>query len=144
MTNTVDHIRNCQRIYKSLQTGFGSFYLFNFTLIQIFTILNVYRTISIWLTEGVPVLEMAVTSSGMMISTLAFLLNAFSLTLTVEDTFQDFKNLENMAKQDLGLIFVLRALSCIFFLVMENDFRKRQILKNLIDDIRQEKTLRED
>ena len=89
-------------------------------------------------------LEMAVTSSGMMISTLAFLLNAFSLTLTVEDTFQDFKSLENMAKQDLGLIFVLRALSYIYFLVMENDFRKRQILKNLIDDIRQEKTLRED
>ena len=115
MTNTIDHIRNCQRIYKSLQTGFGSFYLFNFTLIQIFTILNVYRTISIWLTEGVPVLEMAVTSSGMMISTLAFLLNAFSLTLTVEDTFQDFKSLETMAKQDLGLIFVLRALSYIFF-----------------------------
>ena len=89
-------------------------------------------------------LEMAVTSSGMMISTLAFLLNAFSLTLTVEDTFQDFTNLENMAKQDLGLIFVLRALSYIYFLVMENDFCKRQILKNLIDDIRQEKTLRED
>ena len=89
-------------------------------------------------------LEMAVTSSGMMISTLAFLLNAFSLTLTVEDTFQDFTNLENMAKEDLGLIFVLRALSYIYFLVMENDFCKRQILKNLIDDIRQEKTLRED
>ena len=89
-------------------------------------------------------LEMAVTSSGMMISTLAFLLNAFSLTLTVEDTFQDFKSLENMAKEDLGLIFVLRALSYIYFLVMENDFCKRQILKNLIDDIRQEKTLRED
>ena len=89
-------------------------------------------------------LEMAVTSSGMMISTLAFLLNAFSLTLTVEDTFQDFKNLENMAKEDLGLIFVLRAFVMHFFLVMENDFRKRQILKNLIDDIRQEKTLRED
>ena len=60
-------------------------------------------------------LEMAVTSTGMMISTLAFLLNAFSLTLTVEDTFQDFKSLENMAKEDLGLIFVLRALSYTFF-----------------------------
>ena len=91
-------------IYKTIQNGFGSFYLFNFTCIQIFTILSTYRTISIWLTEEISVLEMAVTSFGSLISALSFVLNALALTLTLEDAFQNLRMLVDMAKQDLGIL----------------------------------------
>ena len=102
--NTVEHIEKCLAIYKTIQNGFGSFYLFNFTCIQIFTILSTYRTISIWLTEEISVLEMAVTSFGSLISALSFVLNALALTLTLEDAFQNLRMLVDLAKQDLGIL----------------------------------------
>ena len=56
-----------------------------------------------WLTDGLTTLEMAVTSLGMMVSTLGFIMFAVSLTLTIEDAHQNLKNLRNLAKQDLGI-----------------------------------------
>ena len=110
-TTTINHIKKCHGIYNSLQKGFGSFYLFNFTVIQLNTILNIYRTISIWLTEGILFLEMSVTCFGTLLFTLTYILNGLSLTLTIEETFQNLKSLESLAKQDLGS-FILQLVEC--------------------------------
>ena len=71
--------------------------------LQVISILCIYRIISVWLTDGLTTLEMAVTSLGMMACTLGFILFAVSLTLTIEDAHQNLKNLRNLAKQDLGI-----------------------------------------
>ena len=71
--------------------------------LQVISILCIYRIISVWLTDGLTTLEMAVTSLGMMVSTLGFIMFAVSLTLTIEDAHQNLKNLRNLAKQDLGI-----------------------------------------
>ena len=42
------------------------------------------------------------TSSGGLLYTLSYMINCLALTLTIEDAFQNLKNLENFAKEDLG------------------------------------------
>ena len=104
VVDSVEHIKKCHLIYNTIQNGFGSFYLYNFIVIQVLTILNTYRTICIWMTYDKSVLELAVTSFGTMISALSFVLNALALTLTLEDAYLNMLGLADIAKRDLGMI----------------------------------------
>ena len=74
------------------------------------------------------------------------MINCLALTLTIEDAFQNLKNLENLAKEDLGkgdLKISYQFYECVIT-VSEKDRSQRRILKNLIDDLRQKGTLRKD
>ena len=52
--------------------------------------------------DNVTILEKLSTSSGALLYTLSFIMNTLALTLTIEETFQNLKNLQKLAKEDLG------------------------------------------
>ena len=52
--------------------------------------------------DNITILEKLATSSGALLYTLSHMMNSLILTLTIEDTFQNLKNLEKLAQEDLG------------------------------------------
>ena len=55
--------------------------------------------------DNITALEKLATSSGALLYTLSHMMNSLALTLTIEETFQNLKNLEKFAKEDLGKSF---------------------------------------